>query len=57
MSRNQKDELPQRHVEPDQPMPNETVTGDPLNPTPVPPPDKEPKPSKRPDLDWAEHED
>jgi hypothetical protein len=59
MSRNQKDESPQRSDEPDQPKirPDETVERDPLNPVPVQPPDAEPRPAERPDLDWAEHED
>jgi hypothetical protein len=58
MSRNQKDDSPQRSAEPEQPLtkPNENVERDPMK-VPEPPPDAEPKPSKRPDLDWAEHED
>jgi hypothetical protein len=58
MSRNQKDESPQRRAEPDQPLtkPDETVEGDPMK-VPVQPPDAEPRPAERPDLDWAEHED
>jgi hypothetical protein len=59
-NRNQKDEdeTPQRRAEPEQPLTkrDETVERDPMN-VPEPPPDAEPKPSKRPDLDWAEHED
>jgi hypothetical protein len=58
MSRNQKDDSPQRRAEPEQPLRkrDETVERDPMK-VPEPPPDAEPKPSKRPDLDWAEHED
>jgi len=58
MSRNQKDEAPPRHIKPDERITeaNETVERDPLK-SPVQPPDVEPRPAKRPDLDWAEHED
>ncbi len=59
MSRNQKDESPQRRAQPEQPLtkPNETVERDPMNPVPAQPPAAEPRPAERPDLDWAEHED
>lgn len=33
------------------------IEPDPKNPLEVPPADIEPGPLKRPDLDWAEHED
>jgi hypothetical protein len=58
MSRNQKDKAPPRRVEPDERIieENETVERDPTK-SPVQPPDAEPSPAERPDLDWAEHED
>lgn len=39
------------------PPPHDPIEPDPMNPIPAPPPDTEPRPSERPDLDWAEHED
>jgi hypothetical protein len=58
MSRNQKDESPQRRAEPDQRLtkPNENLERDPMK-VPVQPPDAEPGPAERSDLVWAEHED
>lgn len=58
MSRDEKDESPQWHTEPEQPLtkPNDTE-GDATNPTPGQPPDPEPGPTERHDLVWNEHED
>ncbi|HLE62588.1 MAG TPA: hypothetical protein VI750_05605 [Pyrinomonadaceae bacterium] len=58
MSRNQKDESPQRRAEPDQPLreENETLERDPEKVSGQPT-DADPRPAERPDLDWAEHED
>jgi hypothetical protein len=58
MSRNQKDEVPQRHGEPDRPLTkaNESVERDPMK-EPVQPTNAEPTPAERPAFDWAEHED
>jgi hypothetical protein len=58
MSRNQKDEAPQRRAEPYQPGTDaiETVERDPMKGR-VQPTDSEPRAGERPGLDWAEHED
>ena len=37
--------------------PRDPIELDPMNPVQVPPDDVEPKPVKRPDMPWAEHED
>jgi hypothetical protein len=37
--------------------PRDPIEPDPMNPVQAPPADTEPKPMKRPDLDWSEHED
>lgn len=38
------------------PTPRDPIEPDPMNPVQVPA-DTEPRPTERPDLDWAEHED
>jgi hypothetical protein len=60
MSRNQNVDSPQPEDEPDlpPPRPHDPIEPDPPNPKPgLPRPDTEPRPTERPDLDWAEHED
>jgi hypothetical protein len=37
--------------------PHDSIEPDPMNTVVVPPPDSEPMPSERPDLNWTEHED
>ena len=55
MSRNEKDEPPQRRAEETLRERDEIRERDPLK-LPVQPPDAS-GPAERPDLDWAEHED
>lgn len=57
MGRNEKDESLQRRVEEDQPLKEADEIGErDTMKLPAQPPDAS-RPSERPDLDWAEHED